>query len=540
MWMMVNANGYTFDNRKSRFSALVVDGDRILAVGTTGELRLQFGSKVHKVMDMEGATVIPGLVDSHLHVAGVGEQAVKLNLTGVQSKAELLHRIRNWSRPLTGDAWVLGGGWDDNRFVEGGLPTLAELDEATGGRPLLLSRVCYHAYLSNSKAFHKAGIGSGTSNPADGAYGRDASGALNGLVYENAVRPIYKGIPPLTRDQWREAIRRAMRQMLAAGITAVHTDDVRNLHGFTPVWETYHKLIHEEGIRLRVHELVDYDGIDECIQALPTLPAPDEWLEIGAAKLFSDGALGGRTAWFSEAYSDAPNGCGTPIYSREELAHRVRTAHEKGFGAAIHAIGDAALDATLAAMEQAPPVQMRDRVIHAEVVRPDLIQRMVQLGGQIAVDIQPRFTVSDFPWIQDRIGVNRVPYACAWQTLRKAGLHLAGGSDAPIEPYEPLLGIHAAVTRRLPYETGVGYTLQESLTPEEAVQLFSRDACFANGSEHQKGVIASGWLADFTVLDQDVVSPTTADLIRDAEILYTIVGGTFAYAADSSPVEWSV
>lgn len=539
MWMMVNANGYTFDNQNRRFDAVVVDGERILAIGSTGELSLQFGTQVEKTLDLGGATLIPGLVDSHLHIAGVGAQAMQLNLMGVPSKTVLLQNIRAWARTLKAGAWIVGGGWDDNRFTEGGLPSRAELDEAAEGHPLLLTRVCCHAYLANSQALLLAGVGAGTADPADGWYGRDAHGTLNGLVYENAAQPIQAVIPALSRSQWRDAIRVAMQKALRAGLTSVHTDDVRNLQGFAPVWETYYHLIHEEKLRLRVHELVDWHFIDACQAAMRELPAPDDWMEIGVAKLFSDGALGGRTAWFSEAYSDAPNVSGTPMYTRDELAERVRVAHEKGFGVGIHAIGDAALDATLSALEQEPRTNMRDRVIHAEVVRPDLIQRMVALGNQMVVDIQPRFTVSDFPWIAQRIGAERLPYACAWQTLRKAGLHLAGGSDAPIEPMEPLLGIHAAVTRRLPYATGVGYTLQEALTPREAVQLFSKDACFANGMEARKGVIAPGWLADFTVLTEDVVTPVDVNLIRDAKVLYTIVGGTVAYAADGSEVEWS-
>jgi predicted amidohydrolase YtcJ len=539
MWMMINANGYTLDENHSRFDALVVEGQRVLAVGSGQQLRLQYGAKVGKIIDVAGATVVPGLVDSHLHIAGVGEQSVQLNLTAVRSKSALLHAIRTWGQNLPDGAWIVGGGWDDNRLEGGELPSLAELDEASAGHPLCLSRICHHAYLVNSKAFHLAGVGHGTPDPADGSYGRDGRGELNGRVYENAIRPLFAAVPPLTRSQWRDAIRTSMKAALAAGITAVHTDDVRNLQGFAPVWETYYHLIHEEGVHLRVHELVDWHHLDECIRAMRELPAPSEWLEMGVAKLFSDGALGGRTAWFADAYSDAPNWHGTPMYTQEELDYRVWVAHEKGFGVGIHAIGDAALEATLSAMEKAPRVNMRDRVIHAEVVSPDLIRRMVALGSSLAVDIQPRFTVSDFPWIEQRIGAERLRYACAWKTLREAGLHLAGGSDAPIEPLEPLLGIHAAVTRRQPFAMGEGYQLHEALSPLEAVQLFSRDACFANQSEAHKGVIAPGWLADLTVLSEDIVNPAHPDQIRDAKVSHTIVGGKIAYAADGSDVEWS-
>jgi predicted amidohydrolase YtcJ len=539
MWMLINANGYTLDDRASTFDAVVVDNGRILAVGTRHELSLQFGHRVTRTLDVAGATVVPGFVDSHLHVAGVGEQALCLDLSGVRSRQEMLERIEQYASQLAPGAWVLGRGWDDNRFVDKALPTLDELDAAAGGRPVLLTRVCCHAYLTNRVALRLAGIDESVADPPDGKYGRDAEGRLNGLLYENASEPVRAAIPPRSLADWYNALRAGMESALKAGITAVHTDDVRNLQSFAAVWTLYHRLIREDGVRLRVHELVDWSYLDECLRAMRELPAADEWLERGAAKLFSDGAFGGRTACLSEDYSDAPGWRGTPMYPREELAERVRVAHEKGFAAAVHAIGDAGLEATVAAFAAAPPVGQRDRLIHAELVRPDLVQRIAGLGDRVVVDIQPRFTVSDFPWLQDRLGRERIQYACAWRTLKEAGLRLAGGSDAPIEPIEPLLGMHAAVARKQPYAEGPGYGMEQALTPEEAVRLFTRDACFANGSEHHKGVIAPGWLADFTVVDRDIVRSADVDDLLRANVLYTIVGGEVAWAADGSTVEWS-
>jgi predicted amidohydrolase YtcJ len=540
--MLIHANGYAFDMHQSRFDALVYDRGRVVAVGSRSDLELMFSRRIDQVIDVDGATVIPGLVDSHLHISGVGQMEMLLNLFDVTSKAQLLERIRSWRQHLSEDEWIVGVGWDENRFADKAIPTLQELDDAAGGRPLLLSRVCYHAYLANSRAFELAGLGMNPDDPEDGRYGRDANGQLNGLVYENASEPIRRAIPEWPASKWKEALRRGMQKALAAGLTAVHTDDVRSFQSFASTWQAYHELIREERIPLRVHELVDYHYIDECLKLFSEMET-DEWLEIGAAKLFSDGAMGGRTAWLLEPYSDAENWHGTPMYSREELAYRVKTAHEKGFAVAIHAIGDAGLDATLQALEEAPPVRplpfvkQRDRVVHAELVNPNLVRRMAALGPTLAVDIQPRFTVSDFPWVQDRVGRARTPFVCAWRMLMDAGLRLAGGSDAPIEPIEPLLGIHAAVVRRKPFETHDGYEMSQALRAEEAVRLFTHDACYANESERYKGVIAPGWVADFTVIDRDIVRPDHPDDIRDAKVWYTIVGGRTAYSADGVEVE---
>jgi predicted amidohydrolase YtcJ len=539
VWMLKNANGYTLDGTGRTFDAVVVDEDRIVAVGSGPDLALQCAGRIDRVLDVAGATVLPGFVDSHLHVSGVGEQSLQLDVTGVRHRRELLERIAAYANQLAKDAWILGGGWNENQWEDKTLPSIEELDAAAGGRPLLLYRICHHVYLANTAAFAAAGLDDHAANPPDGAYGRDAQGRLNGLVYDNASAPIWKAVPKRTYANWYKAFHAGMEAALRAGITAVHTDDVRGPQNFTVMWELYHRLIHEDGVRLRVHALVDWHYLDECREAMTELPKPNEWLELGDAKLFSDGALGGRTAWLLDDYADQPGWRGTPMYSREELVERVRMAHEKGFGAAIHAIGDAGLEATVAALEAAPPVAMRDRIIHAEVVNPDLVQRMVQLGDRVVLDIQPRFTVSDFPWIIERIGAERARLACAWRTLKEAGLRLAGGSDAPIEPMEPLLGMHAAVVRRQPYADGPGFGLEQAFTPLEALKLFTHDACFANGAEHSKGLIAPGYVADFTIVDRDIADPAQADDIRDARVLYTIVGGAVAYAADGSEAEWT-
>lgn len=561
MWLLTGANGYSFNRESPRFDALVVDRALIAAVGTEADLRLQFAGRIDHVTDVGGATVIPGFVDSHLHVAALGERVLSLDLTGVDSREELLARVTRHATGLAPGAWVQGGGWDDNR-MQNGAPTIEELDHAAGGRPLLLTRVCRHAYLANHKAFEHAGLSDDASDPSDGHYGRDASGHLNGWVHENASRPLLRAIPGWTEADWERALEVGMRAALSVGVTAVHTDDTRNLGGFAPTWRLYHLLL-SRGIRLRVHELVDWHVLSEAREVLvghgllingadpdrtgvvdradkmDFADATDlrDWLEVGAAKLFADGAFGGRTAWLSAPYSDAPSTSGTPMYALEELVERVREARQLGFPAAIHCIGDAALDAVLTTLERAgaPPTGVaavaRDRIIHAELVRPDLMQRMARLGENAVIDIQPRFVASDFPWVAERVGPERASRVGAWRTMLAAGLHIAGGSDAPIEPVAPLLGAHAAVTRRQPDEAGPGYWMEEALAPFQALWLFTAGACFANGSEGRKGIVKAGALADLTIVDRDVVNPIHPDELRDAKVLSTIVGGETAFEA---------
>ncbi|MCL6626355.1 amidohydrolase [Alicyclobacillus shizuokensis] len=530
VWMLVGANGYTLNPRQPRFDALIVEDGVITAVGQCQELRLQLGARVDAVLDVEGATVLPGFVDSHLHVSAVGEQAMQLDLTGVQSKCELLQQVRERASALPPGAWLLGAGWDENRFDKACWPSRQELDEAAGGRPLVLTRVCHHAYLVNTQALQEAGLGLMPPDPKDGRFVRDERGEVAGLVHDNAIFPILRAIPPRSRAEEKQMLRLGMEAALVNGITAVHTDDTRTFGGFAATWTLYHELIHQDGVALRVHELVDSSFLEECRNSLADLPKPDEWLEVGAAKLFSDGALGGRTAWLAEDYTDAPGWRGMPVYSPEELTARVRAAHELGFAAAVHAIGDAALDMTLTALEQGRGgAGLPDRIVHAELVRPDLVRRMQALGDRIIVDIQPRFTVSDFPWVKERLGPARLNGVCAWRTLAEAGIGLCGGSDAPVEPINPLLGIHAAVTRRPPHAQGPGFTLSQVLDRETAIRLFTRGACRANRREAVKGVIRPGAWADLTVLSRDVLAEAE-DALLEARVLWTVVGGCVAYA----------
>jgi len=526
----MNANGYCLDSAGTRFDAVLTDGPQIVAVGAAADIRLQFGRRITEQFSVDGATVIPGLVDAHLHLAGVGQRLLTLDLTGCTSKTDLLNRITFWQQQLAEGDWIIGAGWDENRFQPALIPTLAELDAVSGGRPLLLTRICSHAYLANTEAFLRAGLGPHPGNPSDGHYGYDENGGLSGVVYENAVKPLLLALPKDTVETYQKWLKLGVEQALAAGLTAVHSDDTRYCGGFVNTWETYTALLEHHGLRLRVHQLVDYSLMDECLASLPSLRQSDEWLSRGVAKLFADGAMGARTAWLREPYSDLADWSGTAMHFPEELAQRVREAHIKGFGVGVHAIGDAGLAATLEAIEGAPAVAQRDRVIHAELVAPDLIERMVKLGKRVVLDVQPRFTVSDFPWVAQRVGAARVPFVCAWRTLLEAGLTLAGSSDAPIEPIQPLLGIHAAVTRRLPYGSSSGYEMAQVLPPVEAVAMFTREACYANHSEGYKGVIQPGYVADFTVIDRDIVNPRHVDEIRDAQVLYTIIGGEVAYS----------
>lgn len=520
----------TLDPTCPQAEALYVERGRIIAIGTNEEIFLQFGREEVEKIDLEGGYGYPGFVDSHLHLAMVGKKQSQLDLTGCRSKGELLQQIREWAEKMVAKRWIIGHGWDENRLVDE-MPTLDELEEASLGRPILLWRVCRHVCLVNRTAYRLAGIEEGSEPQQGGIYGRERQRRLNGWIYENASLPFLQVIPQPTVAEKKEEVRAAMKQALALGLTGVHTDDLREIESLEQLLDIY-KQLHQEGHYLRTHHLLYYPYLSEWDELGGHRLRKDEWFGIGAVKLFADGSLGGRTALLSQPYHDDPQNYGAAIHSWEELSYLVSQAVDRQLPVAIHSIGDQATEKVLAIMQHyqqgEAELPLRHRLIHAQVLRAALIEQMSTMP--IAVDIQPRFAVSDFPWVIERIGEERLDYAYAWRTLLNAGIQCAGGSDSPIEPLSPLLGIHAAVTRR-PLDLSTvrtDYQSQQKLDRLQALALFTTGSAYAANEEHQRGTLAVGKQADLSIFDRDLLTVPADDLIH-AETLYTIVNGEIAY-----------
>lgn len=510
--------------------AVYIEEGRIKAIGRKEELRLQLTGRDYLTVDWDGAIVLPGLVDAHMHLSMHGMKLDMLDFSRAASKDEMLHLLRERASLTPPGEWILGLNWNENNFRLAEAPTLEELNGVSQKHPIFLTRTCFHAYLANSEAYQRAGVSVDTPDPEAGAFGRDESGQLNGWVYEEASTFFTKVQPEPDYAEKKAALRRAWLDALRLGLTAAHTEDLRFLGSIETMLQICHELREEEGIAFRTHQLIYYLFLAEAQERGLRAGAGDEWLRIGAVKLFADGAIGGRTALLQAPYSDAPQTRGMAIHSEEGIAAIVREARRQGFPIAVHAIGDGAADLTLRAMEQLPLAgisRMPDRLIHAQVLDAGLVRRMAALP--LAADIQPRFVASDFPWVLDRVGPQRTEYLYAWKKLSAAGIVCAGGSDAPIEPLSPLLGMHAAVTRRKPEVEHEGYLPQEKLTTAEALGLFTRGSAFAAGEAGERGSIEVGKFADFTVLDRDLAGDPQQ--LLDAQVRMTIVNGKVGYRA---------
>ncbi len=525
MGKTIYTNGliYTLDSNEPLVEAVVVENGRILDLGSHQEMSLKWGRSGTNVVDLQGKMVTPGLIDSHLHMSGVAFNFLDLDLTGVKSKGEMLARIKQKADTVEPGQWLIGMGWDENLFTEGTIPTIEELDYVAPHCPIYLKRVCHHAFLVNSKALDMSHYHHSMEMPTGGSIVVDPiSKKPTGMVLESASQLITKHIPEKTYEELKNGLRLAMKYAIKKGLTSVHTNDPAYLGGLEQTYQMYDELLNHEQNGLRCNLLIDYPFLPALKEKGMFAGFGNEKLQIGAIKIFADGAFGRRTALLSAPYNDEPGQFGEAMQTQDVLYSIVKEARDQSFPIAVHTIGDQALENVLDILDQFPKAQYRDRIIHTSLVREDLVRRLAE-PGRIA-DIQPRFVVGDYPWVIDRIGRERESYLYAWKTLLSNGVICAGGSDAPVEPVDPLLGIHAAVTRKTPGKVETWNETQK-ISMLEAVKLFTIGGAFATNEEGKKGTLSRGKLADMTVYSKNLFSFENSDEILETNIELTIIGG---------------
>lgn len=515
---------YTLDENYPLAQTVVVENGRILDVGAHNDMVLQWGRFGTDIIDLQGRMVTPGLIDSHLHLSGVAFNFLDLDLTGVKSKKEMLEKIKVRAGTIHPGNWLIGMGWDENLFEEGTIPTIEELDHIAPHCPIYLKRICHHAFLVNSKALEISNYHPSIEVPMGGSVVLDPmTKKPTGLLLESASNLITKSIPEKTYTELKIGLTKAMKFAIKKGLTSVHTNDPAYLGGLDQTYKMYDELINHEQLSLRCNLLIDYPFLKDLKDRGMYAGYGNENLQIGAIKIFADGALGRRTALLSETYHDEPNQFGEAMHSQESLFEIVNDVRDQGMPIAVHTIGDKALENVLDVLDRFQTSKYRDRLIHVSVLREDLVKRLANPSRM--ADIQPRFVVGDYPWVKERIGEKREKYLYAWKTLLSSGVICAGGSDAPVEPVDPLLGIHAAVTRRAPGQSHEGWNAKENLTMLEAIKLFTIGGAYATNEEHIKGTISRGKLADMTVFSNNLVKMEDPDELLQTKIAMTIING---------------
>jgi predicted amidohydrolase YtcJ len=526
--LLYNGRIYTMAE-PARAEAMAIRGDRIVAVGSTAELRRRFRARTE--IDLGGRTVLPGLIDAHAHLMGQGVSMLQADLVGANSKEEILDRLRRFAQSRPPGSWILGRGWDQNRWPEKAFPTAEDLDRLFPDRPVWLRRIDGHAAWANSKAMELAGVSVQTPDPEGGRILRYPDGRPTGVFIDRAMALVERFIPPPSEEDLERALELAIGECLRYGITSVHDAGVDRR-----TIERYRRFIDEGRFPLRVYALIG--GVGETLEYFcrqgPLLGYGGNRLTVRAVKLYADGALGSRGAALLEDYSDEPGNRGLLIVSADSLARQVERVMACGFQVAIHAIGDrgnrAALDAIARAIERTGRRDLRPRIEHAQIVALEDIPRFRQLG--VIASMQPIHATSDMYWAEARVGPERIRGGYAWRRFLDAGVVLAAGSDFPVEPVNPFLGLYAAVTRqdRSGWPPG-GWYPDQRLRLQEAVRAFTLGAAYAAFEEDLKGSLEPGKLADFIVLDRDIFAVPERD-IADVRVLETWLGGERVYRAE--------
>ncbi|MFQ3542492.1 amidohydrolase [Halobacillus rhizosphaerae] len=517
---------YTMKEEGHWVEAVVTEGGKVVKAGDTQDLYNQFKDAIEEDFNLTGAVMYPGFTDSHLHIIGHGERLMRLDLSFMKSAEEVKQALSQHAEQLEPGEWIIGDGWNENLWEEKRIIHRDELDEISTDHPMMLTRVCRHALLANSKAMELAQVNKNVEDPQGGVVVKDENGEPSGLFHDQAQELIKRAMPEVTEAYLNKATELAVRDMHTYGLVGGHSEDLNYYGGFKRTFEAFTNVIDGEDLKFRAHLLVHHGVIEQMDKEGLGFKKGTPFVELGAMKIFADGAIGGRTAWLVEEYSDDPGNHGVAIHTAEQLTELVKQARKRKMPVAVHAIGDGAVEAVANVIDEYPVVKgERDRIIHAQILRPELIQRLTTMD--VILDIQPTFVASDFPWVMDRLGNVRLKTSYSWKTLLDAGIICAGGSDAPIEEINPLLGIRAAVDRRATYDNEV-YQTEERLSVYEAISLYTKGSALAISKEDSHGIIEEGFAADFTVLDRDLFSLKSHEL-ADATVTMTVVDEEIMY-----------
>lgn len=535
--VLYDARIYTLDDGLPRAEAVIAQGGRITFVGSSAEALRRAPPDALRIA-LGGRTVVPGLTDSHAHLAGIGYRELEFNLQGTASLAELQDRLRDRAAQVPAGGWVVGRGWLESRWTPAVYPTRHDLDLVTTDRAVVLTRADGHALVANSLALERAGVDRNTKDPPGGSILRDAHGEPTGMLVDEAMELVRKLIPPRTPDDVLRALEVGAARSIRMGWT--------QLQDAGTSWEQLDLLcrLYAEGrVKLRVYAALDGPGpgAERMLEEGAGLEPCDERLFVRAIKLYVDGALGSRGAALLEPYADAPGTRGLLINEPQVLEPLLVRALERGVQIQTHAIGDRgnriALDLYERAFASVPPSRRkvpdpRWRIEHAQVIDAADIPRFPKLG--VIASMQPSHAIGDLFFAPDRLGPVRLGGAYAWRTLLEQGAIIAAGSDAPVEQGDPRIEFYAAVARRaLDGSAGANWHLEQRVSRQAALEMLTRAPAYAAFQENERGSIAVGKQADFTVFSKDIMTIPEAEIL-DARVELTVIGGEVAYRASGS------
>lgn len=524
---------YTVDDARPLAEAMAVREGRILFVGSRRGALVFRGANT-RVVDLEGLTVIPGMVDAHAHLLGLGNALRTVNLVGARSYDEVIARVAARAREVSAGTWIVGRGWDQNQWPDTRFPTHEALSRAVPNHPVFLTRVDGHAALANARAMDIAKVSAAAADPEGGRVERMAGGAPSGVFVDRAMSLVSTAIPGATKAEMRAATLAAMAEANRWGLTGIHDAGVARA-----VIDVYEELAREGRYTLRNYVMIASDDatLDHYFRRGPQSGVHDGRLWIRSIKISADGALGSRGAALLEPYSDEPGHSGLILTRPERIREVAVRALRSGFQLNVHAIGDrgnrVVLDAFEAALTEVPTADHRFRVEHAQVLHHADIPRFAELD--VIPSMQAVHQTSDMYWAGSRIGAGRLLGAYAWRSLLNTGVVIPNGSDFPVEHVNPLLSFLAAISRQdaRGWPAG-GWFPEQRMTRDEALESMTLWPAYAAFMERDAGSLSPGKYADFVVLDRDIMRVGEADVLA-TKVLATYLAGRAVYEAAKAP-----
>ena len=528
--VLINAKVYTANEKLPEAEAVAILKDKIIFVGSANE-SIQYTCNDNRIEDLQGKFIFPGFIDAHAHLKGIGYREMNLNLQGANSLKEMLTQVEIYANKLEQGKWVVGRGWIEKKWPEGRFPTIQELDMISPDKPMALERADGHAIIVNSLALEMANITGDTPDPVGGKIDKDESGKPNGVLIDKASLLVESIIPKRTREDEKQALKAGLERTAMMGWT-----QLQDAGSPLSDYEILKEIREEEGLPVRIHMYIS-DG-EDALKFINTGPYFDEdhYLISRGVKLYADGAIGSRGAAFFETYDDYETK-GLIIFQKEETMPKLIKSLVNGIQIQTHAIGDLANSITLDWYEEAfNSVKLENRLIenprwrieHAQNILPEDQIRYSDLD--IIASMQPSHAIGDLHFAHKRLGEERLDNAYTWRNLIDLGVTIAGGSDAPVEIGDPRIEFKAAVSRKdLDGFYKDYWNIEQSVSREEALYMFTKWASYSVFEEDIKGTIEVGKLADFTVFSKDLMTIPEEE-IMSSEVVMTIVGGEIKFS----------
>lgn len=522
-----NVKGRTLDadGKLVSFTSILIEDGKVKSLDPT-----QDNVKADRTLDGRGVFLLPGLIDAHGHLLGLGANLLEVNLRESTSASDAAARVKSYALANPNQFWITGRGWNQELWSDKAFPSAADLDSIISNKPIWLTRVDGHAGWANTKALELAGITATTPSPAGGLIAKDSNGQPSGILVDNAMALVEKHIPKADASVYTNQLNAAGEHLLSLGITSMHDAGIDQ-----SVYEFYLAQAAKGQLPLRVYAMLSAtDPNLKMMLGNGLVRSHDDMLFVRSVKAYGDGALGSRGAALIKPYSDAPRTHGLLLTQPEDMDELFTTVLGAGFQLNYHAIGDRAnrlaLDAFERTFKTIDTDHLRHRIEHAQVINVDDINRFVTLG--ILPSMQPTHATSDMNMAVARIGKRRMAGAYAWKTLLESGIPLPLGSDFPVELANPFYGLHAAVTRQNRDNQPVkGWYEHEALTIEQAFKGFTLDAAYGGHMEDNIGSLVPGKWADFILVDQDIFAVPAQDIWK-TQVIQTWLAGEKVFDAN--------